>query len=45
MASVIDTRDLTKKYKQSTALDNVNLSIEEDSIYGSSAATVLARQP
>lgn len=34
MASVIDTRDLTKKYKQSTALDNVNLSIEEDSIYG-----------
>lgn len=34
MTSVIDVRDLTKRYKQANALDNVSLSIEEDSIYG-----------
>ncbi|MCF2571064.1 ABC transporter ATP-binding protein [Brevibacterium sp. UCMA 11754] len=34
MTSVIDARDLTKKYKHATALDNVSLSIEKDSIYG-----------
>lgn len=34
MTTVIEVSDLTKKYKQSTALDNVNLSIEQDSIYG-----------
>ncbi|GAA1845662.1 ABC transporter ATP-binding protein [Brevibacterium marinum] len=34
MTSVIDVRDLTKTYKHTAALDNVNLSIEEGSIYG-----------
>lgn len=34
MTSVIDVRDLTKTYKQTAALDNVSLSIEEGSIHG-----------
>ncbi|WP_231445893.1 ABC transporter ATP-binding protein [Brevibacterium zhoupengii] len=34
MTTVIDVRNLTKTYKQTTALNNVSLSIEQDSIYG-----------
>lgn len=34
MTSVIEVRNLTKQYKHTTALEDVNLSIEKDSIYG-----------
>ncbi|MGO2036871.1 MAG: ABC transporter ATP-binding protein [Brevibacterium sp.] len=34
MTSVIEVRHLTKTYKTTTALDDVSLSIEADSIYG-----------
>lgn len=34
MTSVIEVRNLTKQYKHTTALDHINLSIEQDSIYG-----------
>lgn len=34
MTSVIEVRNLTKQYKHTTALDDINLSIEQDSIYG-----------
>lgn len=34
MTSVIEVNRLTKEYKQTTALDDVSLSIEQDSIYG-----------
>ncbi|MDN5636180.1 MAG: ATP-binding cassette domain-containing protein, partial [Brevibacterium sp.] len=34
MTSVIEVRNLTKQYKHTTALEDINLSIEKDSIYG-----------
>ena len=34
MNSVVEVRHLTKTYKTATALDDVSLSIDEDSIYG-----------
>lgn len=34
MTSVIEVRNLTKQYKHTTALEGINLSIEQDSIYG-----------
>ena len=34
MTSVIEVCSLTKQYKQTTALEDINLSIEKDSIYG-----------
>lgn len=34
MTSVIEVRNLTKQYKHTTALEDINLSIKKDSIYG-----------
>lgn len=34
MSSVIEVQSLTKRYRETTALDDVSFSIEQDSIYG-----------
>ncbi len=34
MSSVIEVQSLTKRYRETTALDEVSFSIEQDSIYG-----------
>lgn len=31
---IVETKNLTKKYKQNTALNNINLKLEKGKVYG-----------